>query len=34
MLPWVEIGGDIVFLGRARRHDIDSGALSAPPDHQ
>ena len=29
MLSWVETGGDIVFLGRARRHDTDSGALSA-----
>ena len=30
MLPWVEIGDDIVFLRRARRrHDTDSGALSA-----
>ena len=29
MLSWVEIGGDIVFLGRARRHDTDSGTLSA-----
>ena len=29
MLSWMEIGSDIVFLGRAGRHDTDSGVLSA-----